>query len=181
MAAAARSSGVLGYDPGIMSLVMWKAGHRGKQVRWVRFFSHPPRKGLSCSDCRGCRSAPGRTIATLYPFFGLTNSTVPPPAPGGTRTPPFQGCLPPEAANFRHPLPTPCRPLRASSGTTQRDVLCSHRTPRAAARDAAIFTFSDARPAHAQRRVTVAERGQTRSLKLALKSRCQAGQALNTL
>lgn len=94
-----------------------------------------------------------------------------------TPPPPFQGSLPPETANFRHPLPTPRRPLRASSGTTPRVVLCSHRTPRAAARAAAIFTFSNVHPAHAQRRVTVAEQGQTRSLKPKFPS--QAGQALN--
>lgn len=100
------------------------------------------------------------------------------PDPGSPPPRPPQGR--PRPRHRRHPAqqaPSPqrrparcCGPVRAPRGTTPRVALRSHRAPRTAAPAAAIFTFSAVRRAHAQRRLTVAERGQTRPAKPAQRS-----------
>jgi hypothetical protein len=123
--------------------------------------AHPERTKPQWLQRLSFRTLPDYSNPVSLLWAHESTATSHPLPPARTPPPPSQGCLHPEAVNFRHPLPTPCRPLRASSGTTPRVVLCSHRTPRAAARAAAIFTFSAVHSAHAQKRVTVAESGQT--------------------
>lgn len=152
-----------------MSLVIWKAERKGMHVRGTRCSSHPEGR----NDCRGRSSALCRTTATLrITSPGHTNSPAPrlahhrhrpkdaPSQDSKHQAPPSHTSVSSVLADLSMTPVAPCRGLPfAATGLPELQ-------PRAPPSSPSLpFTL-----AHAQRRVTVAERGQTRPLKPAQRS-----------